>query len=58
MKKISAVTMIVLAFWLAFSPTADAAVRKGPYLIYEGNPAQMTVLWQLDIPRHAPSGGA
>jgi hypothetical protein len=24
------------------------STRKGPYLIYPGNPTQMTVLWQLD----------
>jgi VCBS repeat-containing protein len=32
-----------------FSPQAQADVRKGPYLIYGGDPAQMTVLWQLDV---------
>jgi VCBS repeat-containing protein len=31
-----------------FSPEAQGDVRKGPYLIYGGDPTQMTVLWQLD----------
>jgi len=28
---------------------AEAAMRKGPYLIYPGNNTQMTVLWQLNV---------
>ena len=32
-----------------FSPEAQGDVRKGPYLIYGGDPTQMTVLWQLDV---------
>ncbi len=35
-------------FVLALSFEALAGVRKGPYLIYEGDPSRMTVLWQLD----------
>ncbi len=27
---------------------ADPTVKKGPYLIYDGNNTEMTVLWQLD----------
>jgi hypothetical protein len=39
----------VLAIFLtvAIAPV-DAAVLKGPYLIYEGTNTEMTVLWQLD----------
>ena len=29
------------------STSAQAAMRKGPYLIYPGNNTQMQVLWQL-----------
>ena len=35
-----------LVFGLA---NAGAEIQKGPYLIYPGNPTQMTVLWQLDF---------
>ncbi len=48
MRKTFAGVMIALFLLLAFSPWAEAVVRKGPYLMYRGNPAQMTVLWQLD----------
>jgi phosphodiesterase/alkaline phosphatase D-like protein len=37
----------VLVIVLSIS-TVLAAVKKGPYLIYEGNPTAMTVLWQMD----------
>ena len=31
-----------------FTTTGFANIKKGPYLIYPGNNAQMTVLWQVD----------
>ena len=48
MRKISAGLIVLFVFLLAFSLGAEAGVRKGPYLIYGGNPTQMAVLWQLD----------
>jgi predicted phosphodiesterase len=41
--------LVVLAAVICFTTVvSDAAVRKGPYLIYEGVNTEMTVLWQLD----------
>lgn len=38
-----------LVFALGFAASgADAAVRKGPYLFYDGTNIDMTVLWQVD----------
>ena len=48
MRKIFTGVTLVFAFLLAFSPVDEAGVRKGPCLIYGGNPTQMTVLWQMD----------
>ena len=36
---------------LCFTSPLFAAVEKGPYMIYDGNVGQMTVLWQLDQAR-------
>lgn len=38
-------TMMVI---LLMTIIAFATVKKGPYLIYEGNPKSMMVLWQMD----------
>jgi hypothetical protein len=48
MKRISTGIIVFCVFLLAFAPAAEAGVRKGPYLMFGGNPSQMTVLWQLD----------
>jgi Calcineurin-like phosphoesterase/Purple acid Phosphatase, N-terminal domain len=43
------VMLLAVGFLLAFSITAfSLSVEKGPYLIFPGDNAQMTVLWQLD----------
>jgi len=34
--------------WSFTTQSGTATLKKGPYLIYPGNNAQMTVLWQLD----------
>jgi len=41
---------IVVVWGMVFTCTiiANAAIKKGPYLLYPGNNTQMTVLWQLD----------
>jgi len=34
--------------WSFTTRTGSVILRKGPYLMYQGNNTQMTVLWQLD----------
>ena len=50
MLKIRLITIGVLtgALLLIFLGAANAAVEKGPYMIYNGVNTQMQVLWQLD----------
>jgi len=58
MSRIRAFSVIVLVLYLGafgavschdgLGPTAQAQIRKGPYLIYPGNSTSMTVLWQTD----------
>jgi len=40
--------MLGIAFAIGVIVPVSGAVKKGPYLIYEGNNTAMTVLWQLD----------
>jgi hypothetical protein len=40
-------TLLNLALIIFLTVTADAAIRKGPYLIYPGHNTEMMVLWQL-----------
>ncbi|HNY26864.1 MAG TPA: fibronectin type III domain-containing protein, partial [Candidatus Sumerlaeota bacterium] len=35
----------------AQQPAPPEPIRKGPYLIYPGDPSTMTILWQLDSAR-------
>ncbi len=46
---------LALAACLAVSgPAEGAGFRKGPYLLYPGDPSRMTILWQTDgTPGHA-----
>ncbi len=37
-----------LALFLLVLPALGAGFRKGPYLLYPGDPSRMTVLWQAD----------
>ena len=47
--KTKSIFMAMLAVVIGLTAVAtDAAVRKGPYMIYEGTNTEMTVLWQLD----------
>jgi hypothetical protein len=39
--------ILLISMLAVFTGTLHAAVEKGPYLIYEGNNTQMTVLWQM-----------
>ena len=39
--------ILLISMLAVFTGILHAAVEKGPYLIYEGNNTQMTVLWQL-----------
>ncbi|MHC4618340.1 MAG: CBM96 family carbohydrate-binding protein [Planctomycetota bacterium] len=42
--------LIILSLIVCLSASAvDAAMRKGPYLIYPGTNTKMQVLWQLDV---------
>jgi len=41
------VTLLNLALIISLTVAADAAIRKGPYLIYPGHNTEMMVLWQL-----------
>ena len=46
-----AVTFAVCLATVLFAlPGSGASLKKGPYLIYPGDPSQMTVLWQADGP--------
>jgi len=48
-KYVCLISLVFLLGLLGMVDNASAlAVRKGPYLIYPNNNAQMTVLWQLD----------
>jgi hypothetical protein len=40
--------VLLISILAVFIGTLHAAVEKGPYLIYEGNNTQMTVLWQMN----------
>ncbi len=51
MQKISRGLTIVFALLLVFSESGHRHSGKGPYLIYRGDPAHMTVLWKLNVPR-------
>jgi len=51
MRKISTGLTVVFALLLAFSEAGHGHKRKGPYLLYGGDPTQMTVLWQLGTSR-------
>lgn len=42
------INVLVSALLLVFFGTANAAVQKGTYLIFDGVNTAMTVLWQLD----------
>ena len=46
MKKL--IVFLVLLVVLMLPAVTQAAMRKGPYLMYNGNNTQMEVLWQLD----------
>ena len=48
MRRTSRVLVAIFIILLILSLNAQAGVRKGPYLMYGGDPARMTVLWQLD----------
>jgi hypothetical protein len=48
MKRNMVVSSIVLLLFVLHN-AGITAIRKGPYLIYPNNNAQMTILWQLDI---------
>jgi hypothetical protein len=48
MRKASLGLTVIFALLVAFSESGHGHKRKDPYLIYRGDPAQMTVLWQLD----------
>jgi hypothetical protein len=39
----------ILIVFLLCATTAFSAMRKGPYLMYEGTNTSMTVLWQTDL---------
>ena len=47
-KKMMIISLLASAFVLVHFVAANAAVEKGPYLIYDGVNTEMTVLWQLD----------
>ena len=40
--------IVVCGMIFTCSVVTNAAIRKGPYLLYPGDNTQMTVLWQLD----------
>ncbi len=44
-----AIYIAILTLFLFSSLAHAVQIEKGPYLIYEGNTAKMTVLWQLDV---------
>ncbi|MCD6393212.1 MAG: DNRLRE domain-containing protein, partial [Planctomycetes bacterium] len=48
MKKLFAILPVLTVILAGALAPVDAAVLKGPYLIYEGDSTTMTVLWQLD----------
>lgn len=39
---------VMAAVALCSASLLEAAVRKGPYMVYEGDNTEMTVMWQLD----------
>ena len=39
----------IMIVFLLCATAAFAAIRKGPYLMYEGTNTSMTVLWQTDL---------
>ena len=42
------ISLLLVTFFFAASTAFSASRRKGPYLIYPGDPASMEVHWQLD----------
>jgi len=46
-KKTNSYVLIIITLLLTASSTFSQSFRKAPYLIYNGNPSEIEVLWQL-----------